>query len=117
MPDDTIAQIDNRYYFTSLFVDNFIRPGKTLLDIWKPVQLRSRAELPLKEGTYEIYTVTDSDIGRIDAIAHRFYQDVYLWWAIAWYNNIEDPFTDLAVGMVLLIPKKEVLLEAIRKAT
>lgn len=41
---------------------------------------------------------------RIDKIAEDFYQEPRLWWVIAQYNNILDPYSELTVGRVLYLP-------------
>lgn len=104
--------IENRYSLTDVHIDDAVAPGRRRYGLWKPPALRTRAELPLLEGTYDRFTVTRAEIGRIDKIADKFYKDVTLWWAIAYYNNIANPITDLVVGQILLIPRKDFLVRA-----
>ena len=109
------STIDNRYSLSEVFVDSFVRPGTRRYGLWKSPELRPRPELSLLEGTYKRYTVTASDIGRIDLIAWKFYRNVSWWWVIARYNSIENALTDLVIGQVLLIPNKELITQAIEK--
>lgn len=53
------------------------------------------------------FIVNDLVANRIDKIANYFYDDSTLWWVIAQYNNILDPYGEIEVGRVLLIPSKE----------
>ena len=101
------AKIDNRYILTKVYVDDFVRPGKRRYGLWKYPDLTHRPELQLDEGTYQQYTVTASDIGRIDLIAWKFYQNVSWWWVIALVNRIQNVLTDISAGDVLIIPNKE----------
>jgi len=98
---------DDRYSLTEVYIDDFVAPGRRRYGLWKPVALKSRPELPLDEGTYQRYTVSAADIGRIDRIAHKYYQNVAWWYVIALFNHIANPLTDLVIGQVLLIPTKE----------
>lgn len=50
------------------------------------------------------YTVQESDLLRPDAISHKFYKSVSYWWLICYINEIKDPFNDLSVGKLLIIP-------------
>lgn len=49
------------------------------------------------------YTVTQSDIGRLPALAYRFWQDIRLWWYLAYSNGIVNPWTDMYAGQVLRV--------------
>ncbi len=66
---------------------------------------------------YSIYEVQDGD--RWEVLANKFYLNRYLWWVIAIFNGIIDPFSELAVGTQLKIIKSQFISEiiyAIRKA-
>lgn len=45
--------------------------------------------------------------GRPDMLGFVFYGDPGLWWVIAQYNSILDPFEELKEGKVLIIPTLE----------
>jgi hypothetical protein len=105
--------IDNRYCLTKIYTDDSVKPGVRRYGLWKPVSLKSLPELPLDEGTYQVYTVTEKDIGRLDLVAWKYYQDVSWWWVIALFNHIKNQMTDLVIGQALLIPNKDVVAQAI----
>jgi hypothetical protein len=107
--------VDNRYALTDIHVDDFVGPGRRRYGLWKAPAIKTLPELPLSEGTYFRYTITAADIGRIDLIAWRHYQDVNLWWVIARCNGIANPFEDLVIGRVLLIPYKALVVQAIEQ--
>lgn len=50
---------------------------------------------------------------KLDALAHRFYDNGELWWVIAEVNNIPDPFEPLPVGKMLRIPSRRTVLEEV----
>lgn len=56
--------------------------------------------------TYPItyYRVKEEDIMRLDLISYKAYRTVDYWWLIGVVNKIENPFTDVAVGDLLMIP-------------
>lgn len=54
--------------------------------------------------TYDLYTVTDTDLGEPDAIAYKFYGDSRWWWLLCSYNGIVNPLTDMYPGQRLRIP-------------
>lgn len=58
-------------------------------------------------------TVKQVDLGRLDIISSDYYDDPRMWWAIAHVNEIKNPLTDMEVGMVLIIPRKDAVIEAI----
>jgi len=107
------SPIDNRYSLTDVHIDDSVSPGRRRYGLWKPPDFRSRSELPLEEGAYSRYTITKNDIGRIDLIAWKFYEEVSWWWVIALVNHITNPLTDLKIGDVLLIPRKDFVTQAI----
>lgn len=54
--------------------------------------------------TTSYYRVDEHDIVRPDLISFENYGTVRYWWIICLVNNIENPFTDIAIGDVLVIP-------------
>ena len=63
-----------------------------------------------------VFTLDDSDTryvvdrtteGRLDLIAHAFLGDSHLWWFIAQYNAVLDPFAEITEGRVLRIPNQD----------
>lgn len=51
-----------------------------------------------------IYFMERKYEGRPDTLGYVFYGDPGLWWIIAQFNNILDPFTELVEGRILIIP-------------
>lgn len=54
--------------------------------------------------TDHYHQVEPGEIGRLDLIAFRYYENPALWWAIAEANSIAFPPTDIVSGLVLRIP-------------
>lgn len=50
------------------------------------------------------YTVQSGDT--LQSIAWKKLGDVKLWWVVAEFNGIKDPFEDLAVGTELRLPSR-----------
>lgn len=85
---------DSRYVITPLLQDG----DDTFFGLWVA------PEIPF--STFDsFYTVNETDIGRLDSIANRYYGDPELWWVIAHVNNVNDQMA-LAAGTVLRIPLK-----------
>jgi hypothetical protein len=59
------------------------------------------------DDTDRFYAVEDKFAGRLDLIAQLFLEDTRLWWFIAQFNAILDPFTEIFGGRILRIPTKE----------
>lgn len=51
-----------------------------------------------------LYSVVKENAGRLDKIAYGFYDNPELWWFIAQYNNILDPFNEIVPDRILYIP-------------
>ena len=94
------SSIDNRYALTQVYVDDAVQPGVRRYGLWKPVALAARPEMQLPAGTYDYYTITVTDIGRLDLIAWRFYNDVNWWWVIALANHIRNQLTSMIRGII-----------------
>lgn len=56
---------------------------------------------------YDEYIVEDGD--RWDRLSYKFYNTVQLWWLLAKYNDIKDPFTGLVVGEEIKIIKPSLI--------
>lgn len=52
------------------------------------------------------YVVEKKFAGRLDLIAAVYLDNSRLWWLIAQYNNILDPFSEITEGTLLYIPNK-----------
>lgn len=53
---------------------------------------------------YGFHTVSETDLGQPDSIAHRYYGDSNWWWLICTYNGIVNPIVDMYLGQKLRIP-------------
>lgn len=56
--------------------------------------------------------------GTLQAIAQQFYNDPGLWWVIAEFNNITDPFPieqggELSVNQILVVPSYQKVITSI----
>lgn len=54
-----------------------------------------------------IYIVERRFVGRLDQIAGLFLGDNGLWWLLAQYNSILDPFSEIVEGAKIYIPSQE----------
>ena len=63
------------------------------------------------------HKVAQQDIGRLDLLANRYYNDPFFWWVIADRNNIMFQESDMKVGQDIIIPALSAIRAAISKAT
>lgn len=56
---------------------------------------------------YDEYIIEESDNWPI--ISFKFYNTVTLWWLIAKYNQVIDPFEELVIGEKILVIKPELI--------
>jgi len=54
------------------------------------------------EPTY--YTVKEDDLSRPDLISFKTYSTVNYWWLICYVNEVHNPFVDIYVGKLMIIP-------------
>jgi hypothetical protein len=71
----------------------------------KALEWWERATFTLDESDTQ-YVVEKNTVGRLDLIAQAFLDDTHLWWLVAQYNAILDPFTEIFEGRILRIPSK-----------
>ena len=90
-----------RHILTAQVNDTITHVGALRYVLWQPPEIDMT--------NYDRYVVTESDLMRLDLIAHRVYGDSSWWWVIAWVNNVFNPLRDLVVGDVLLLPKMEAI--------
>lgn len=64
---------------------------------------------------YALYQVTESDLGRLDLLAYRFYGSVDHAWIIADANNINNIIADMHVGDLIRIPDPSVVEAFVRR--
>lgn len=98
---DAYMRIDrgqhDRFRRTRVYADELIQAGTRRYGTWRA------PTIPTDTATR--HTVTSADVGHMDAIAKKYYNDERLWWVIAWVNRIKNPITDMVVGQQLLIPE------------
>jgi nucleoid-associated protein YgaU len=69
------------------------------LEWWERVVFK----LDSSDTTYVVDTNTE---GRLDLISVAFLGDSKLWWVLAQYNAILDPYNEITIGRVIRIPSK-----------
>jgi len=101
MADRIILTDASRFKNTQLIKDD----GVIFFDIWK-----SPDSLVIDEILFEAeeYDVRSTDIGRLDLLADRFYDDERLHWLIALANAFIDPIAEMFVGQKIFIPSNDV---------
>jgi hypothetical protein len=70
--------------------------GSNFINVWIPPKLAG--------VEYTIYTVVPEDVGRLDLISYKVYNDERYFWVIAQANIILDPFNGFSAGNILKIP-------------
>jgi hypothetical protein len=70
------------------------------LEIWERSDFTS-------DGSDRTYVVEPRFAGRLDQIAQTFLDDSRLWWFVAQYNAILDPYLEIFPGRILRIPTKD----------
>jgi len=102
-----MAKLSNksRFVLTKIHVDDGVLPGTERFGPWVS------PEIDMTD--YGQHMVNESEVQRLDLIAHRTLGDSSLWWAIAYVNKIKNPLTDVTAGMNLLIPRLEAVLAAL----
>jgi len=64
---------------------------------------------------HTVHVVSVVEAGRLDLLSIRYYRTVDLWWVIAAYNGIVDPYTELPVNLKVNIPTLESVNEYFRE--
>lgn len=99
------TRTDSRYGLTKVTIDQVVREGTRRFGLWQ------RPDISTDEAARHV--VGPGEVGRIDLIAYKYYNNVNFWWAIASVNSIKNPLTDLVPGDTLLIPTKSAIMEAL----
>lgn len=60
-----------------------------------------------RDPTDLVYFFEKKYEGRPEMLGFVFYGDPGMWWIIAQYNSILDPFAELVEGRILLVPSLE----------
>jgi len=92
-----LTAVSTRFFATDTRIDDSVRPGIRRLETW--------VFPDIEKVSYTTYMLDASDIGRLDRLAYRFWGDPTLWWLLAWFNNIKNPFEDMSAGQVIKVPE------------
>lgn len=95
METNSTAVQDSRYV-----VGGQTEVNSTRLEWWE------RANFDLDESDIR-YVIDKNSTGRLDLIADAFLGNSHLWWFIAQYNAILDPYVEIVEGRVLRIPTRD----------
>lgn len=79
--------------------------NETIINIFKKFSIRQSRLLSV--NFYDEYIVQSSD--RWDTISYNMYNTTALWWMIANYNGVIDPFAELVVGEKIKVIKPELV--------
>lgn len=107
MADDKVSlSTDTRYVDTTLLKDALTK--KLYFDLW---------EVPLDESFFDQtvddieHTIEANEVGCLDMLAWKYYDNEHLWWIIAWYNGVVNPVTEMSAGQILKIPSPTKVME------
>jgi hypothetical protein len=89
---------------TLVRTSRYVAGGKTEVNS-EALEWWERTNFTLDDSD-ETYVVDMKSQHRLDLIAQVFYGDTKLWWFIAQYNAILDPYSEVGIGRVLQIPTK-----------
>lgn len=84
--------------------------NETVIDVFKKINIPDEIK-DLKY--YNEYIIKDGD--RWDRLSYKFYGTPHLWWLLASYNKVIDPFTSLVVGEKLKILRVETISNVLLK--
>lgn len=63
------------------------------------------------------HKIAQHEIGRLDLLAYKYYNDVFLWWVIADRNGIMFQESEMKVGQDIVIPALSAVRSAISRAS
>ena len=79
--------------------------GQDAVNIFKKINIEQSTRFEI--GHYDEYIIQETD--RWDVISNNFYGTPILWWVIARFNKIQDPFAELEIGNTIKIIKAELI--------
>lgn len=103
---DTPVEIKKEFMVSAERNQNFSRYKKLkrLIDEEGNSYIETPEKMVIRETHKDsFYSVEVGCENRLDLISYKFYRTPFLYWAIAYANNIENPF-DVPAGIVLRIP-------------
>ena len=77
----------NTYSITNI-LGELVYDNETIINVFNKIDLSNYTD---NLNYYDLYEVTNND--RWDLISTRFYGTPSLWWIIASFNGVKDPFT------------------------
>lgn len=103
MKDLDIKELD-KYNFANFF--KVINLGeKSYYNLYKTINFVNYADVDITK--FDLYEVKEKDTWT--AISYKYYNTIKLWWLICKFNNIKNPFTDLKIGNIIVIPKQQIV--------
>ena len=99
--------------FANIF--NVVNKGKkSYFNLCKNIKFNNIDSI--NSSYYSMYLVLDNDCWT--NISYKMYGTIELWWLIAKFNNVKNPFTELTAGSYIKIPGdeiKDIVLSRIRE--
>lgn len=97
-------KIDLGRYLNSTSLLNMFSPLQSddstkFLNVFKTSSVNK--DIYYNEFMFEYYTITYDDW--LDNISNKFYDTPYLWWVVAMFNDMTNPFEDLVEGSTIKI--------------
>lgn len=77
--------------------------GERLLNIFRSYVISNN--ITNQDSLFQYYEVMNEDF--FDTISNKFYNTPYLWWLIALFNNVNNPYETLEEGDILKILRYE----------
>lgn len=62
----------------------------------------------------KVILITEPFEGNLPGLAHIHLGDKGLWWALAYFNGLQDMLEDVSVGTVIRIPDKDQLISLLQ---
>lgn len=90
---------------TNVQTSRYVVGGQTEVNSLR-LEWWERANFQL-DASDTLYVIDSKTEGRLDLIAAAFLNDSHLWWFIAQYNAILDPYGEIIAGRTLRIPTKD----------
>lgn len=74
-------------------------------------------DLADQQFSYTTTVLNDTDVAAPDALAYRYYKDSSLWWVIAAFNGVVDPYEEWAVGVTMRVPALDEVLAYLQRVS
>lgn len=97
-------KILDKYDFARLF-DVVQKGEKSYFNICKTIRIKNLDKMLSKYFTY--YQVKPKDTWT--NLSYKFFHTYKLWWILCKFNNVQNPFGYLKDGLIIKIPKEQVV--------